>query len=108
MGLYFLPGSFQARDNVAQFIDWLKGIGVAESILFEASDLVDHKNEKNVLYRYIHIDLPLFIIYPPPLNVPFTHANCRRISAGSLMELGRKQYGVNPPTVTEKIIVVLI
>eukprot|EP01147_Barroeca_monosierra_P008667 gene8668-1061_t len=63
------PGSFQARDNVAQFIDWLKGIGVAESILFEASDLVDHKNEKNVLY--------------------------------SLMELGRKQYGVNPPTLVE-------
>lgn len=44
------PGSFLARDNLAGFIKWTRHRGIKESVLFETSDLVERKNEKNVLY----------------------------------------------------------
>ena len=65
------PGTFQARDNIALFINWLKGLNVDSAVLFEPKDLAEHKLrpdfEKNVLY--------------------------------SLMELGRVQRGIDPPRV---------
>ncbi len=42
-------GTFIARDNIANFIQWAKSIGVDPSVTFEADDLVARKNEKNVL-----------------------------------------------------------
>lgn len=32
--------SFQARDNVSQFLDWCRGLGVSERVIFETNDLV--------------------------------------------------------------------
>jgi hypothetical protein len=46
-----VAGSFQARDNVQNFIQWARGLGIDDVILFETNDLVERKNEKNVLYR---------------------------------------------------------
>lgn len=38
---FFLPGSWKARDNVAQFLAWARRLGVPEVVLFETSDLTD-------------------------------------------------------------------
>ena len=40
------PGTFQARDNVANFINWCRRIRIHECLLFETEDLVSRKNEK--------------------------------------------------------------
>ncbi|XP_045744079.1 GAS2-like protein 2 [Mirounga angustirostris] len=44
------PGTFQARDNVSNFIQWCrKEMGVQEVVMFETEDLVLRKNVKNVV-----------------------------------------------------------
>ena len=35
------PGSFLARDNLANFISWTRGRGIKDSVLFETADLVE-------------------------------------------------------------------
>ncbi|EOB07873.1 GAS2-like protein 2, partial [Anas platyrhynchos] len=48
------PGTFQARDNVSNFIQWCrKEMGIKDVLMFETEDLVLRKNEKNfVLYDW--------------------------------------------------------
>ncbi|KFO34360.1 GAS2-like protein 2 [Fukomys damarensis] len=44
------PGTFQARDNVSNFIQWCrKEMGIQEVLMFETEDLVLGKNVKNVV-----------------------------------------------------------
>ncbi|XP_004643039.1 GAS2-like protein 2 [Octodon degus] len=44
------PGTFQARDNVSNFIRWCrKEMGIQEVLMFETEDLVLRKNVKNVV-----------------------------------------------------------
>lgn len=44
------PGTFQARDNVSNFIQWCrKEMGIQEVVMFETEDLVLRKNVKNVV-----------------------------------------------------------
>uniref|UniRef100_A0A8D1HKC0 Growth arrest specific 2 like 2 n=1 Tax=Sus scrofa TaxID=9823 RepID=A0A8D1HKC0_PIG len=44
------PGTFQARDNISNFIQWCrKEMGIQEVLMFETEDLVLRKNVKNVL-----------------------------------------------------------
>ncbi|XP_001373480.2 GAS2-like protein 2 [Monodelphis domestica] len=44
------PGTFQARDNVSNFIQWCrKEMGIKEVLMFETEDLVLRKNEKHVI-----------------------------------------------------------
>ncbi|XP_014933898.3 GAS2-like protein 2 [Acinonyx jubatus] len=44
------PGTFQARDNVSNFIHWCrKEMGIQEVVMFETEDLVLRKNVKNVV-----------------------------------------------------------
>ena len=47
-----IPGTFVARDNVANFILWARSIGIDAAVVFESDDLIGRKNEKNVLYWY--------------------------------------------------------
>ena len=39
----------KARDNAAQFIRWCRGLGVAESVVFESVGLVEHSDERRVI-----------------------------------------------------------
>ncbi|XP_049646260.1 GAS2-like protein 2 [Suncus etruscus] len=44
------PGTFQARDNVSNFIQWCrKEMGIPEVLMFETEDLVLRKNVRNVV-----------------------------------------------------------
>ena len=57
------PGTFFARDNVATFVAWTRWLGVDEAVLFEADDLVQRKNEKNVLYWCDVAHVPFFFFF---------------------------------------------
>ena len=50
------PQTFNARDNVSQFIKWSRRtVGVREVLMFESDDLILRKNEKNVLLCLLEI-----------------------------------------------------
>lgn len=50
------PQTFNARDNVSQFIKWARRIvGVREVLMFETDDIILRKNEKNFLLCLLEI-----------------------------------------------------
>ncbi|XP_053223444.1 GAS2-like protein 2 [Podarcis raffonei] len=50
------PGTFQARDNVSNFIQWCrKEMGIKEVLMFETEDLVLRKNEKNFVLCLLEV-----------------------------------------------------
>eukprot|EP00047_Mylnosiga_fluctuans_P004079 m.232584 g.232584 ORF g.232584 m.232584 type:complete len:1689 (+) comp12383_c0_seq1:42-5108(+) len=59
--------AFHKRDNVSRFIEWVRKLGVDEAVLFEADDLVGHKNEKNVLYSLMELARVQNGVEPPRL-----------------------------------------
>ncbi|ESO98580.1 hypothetical protein LOTGIDRAFT_57760, partial [Lottia gigantea] len=42
-------GSWFARDNTSNFINWCREYGIHDDCLFEAEDLVAHKQEKPII-----------------------------------------------------------
>ena len=48
-------GSFFARDNVSNFIQWCRLVGVYECLLFETDDLVLRKNEKSLIVCLLEV-----------------------------------------------------
>ncbi|NXH98393.1 GA2L1 protein, partial [Pachycephala philippinensis] len=47
------PGTFQARDNVSNFIQWCrKEMDIKDVLMFETEDLVLRKNEKNFVLTF--------------------------------------------------------
>ena len=51
-----LPGSFPARDNVANFITWCRHrLGIADVLLFETNDLVERHSERNVVLCLLEV-----------------------------------------------------
>ena len=59
--------AFHMRDNVTRFITWVRQLGVGPSVLFEADDVVAHKNEKNVLYCLMELARIQNGVEPPRL-----------------------------------------
>lgn len=49
------PGSFIARDNVANFIYWCRELGIPQVVMFETEDLVSNKNEKSVILTLLDV-----------------------------------------------------
>ncbi|XP_061461137.1 GAS2-like protein 2 [Rhineura floridana] len=50
------PGTFQARDNVSNYIQWCrKEMGIQEVLMFETEDLVLRKNEKNFVLCLLEV-----------------------------------------------------
>jgi hypothetical protein len=50
------PQTFNARDNVSQFIKWARRVvGVREVLMFESDDIILRKNEKNFLLCLLEI-----------------------------------------------------
>lgn len=49
------PGTFQARDNVSNFIDWCKTLHIHECLRFETDDLVLRKNEKSFILCLLEV-----------------------------------------------------
>jgi len=50
------PSSFQARDNISQFIGWCRStLAVPDTLLFETEDLVTRRNERNVLLCLLEV-----------------------------------------------------
>ncbi|XP_063002877.1 GAS2-like protein 2 [Elgaria multicarinata webbii] len=50
------PGTFQARDNVSNFIQWCrKEMDIKEVVMFETEDLVLRKNEKNFVLCLLEV-----------------------------------------------------
>ncbi|KAM6052209.1 GAS2-like protein 1 [Chlamydotis macqueenii] len=50
------PGSFVARDNVSNFIQWCRqDLGIQDVLMFETNDLVLKKNEKNFVLCLLEV-----------------------------------------------------
>ncbi|XP_029475506.1 GAS2-like protein 1 [Rhinatrema bivittatum] len=50
------PGSFVARDNVSNFIQWCRqDLGIQDVLMFETNDLVLRKNEKNFVLCLLEV-----------------------------------------------------
>lgn len=96
--------SFQARDTMIRFLAWARGLGIAEGTLFEPDDLVDHKNEKQVLNCLMEIARLARALPPPrmvqmerdldqPMTLPVAvHDQVQRLAAeaGVRLEKGAK------------------
>ncbi|XP_023312503.1 GAS2-like protein pickled eggs [Anoplophora glabripennis] len=50
------PGTFFARDNVSNFINWCRySLEIIECLLFETDDLIMRKNEKHVVLCLLEV-----------------------------------------------------
>ncbi|RWS27446.1 Growth arrest-specific protein 2-like protein, partial [Leptotrombidium deliense] len=47
--------SFYARDNVSNFIEWTRALGVRDAVTFETEDLVLHNNQRNVVLCLLEV-----------------------------------------------------
>ncbi|NXJ93636.1 GA2L1 protein, partial [Corythaixoides concolor] len=55
-GKNVVPGSFIARDNVSNFIQWCRqDLGIQDVLMFETNDLVLKKNEKNFVLCLLEV-----------------------------------------------------
>ena len=63
------PGSFIARDNVANFIGWCRELGIPDVVIFESEDLVLQKNEKSVILTLMEVARKAYIfgVQPPEI-----------------------------------------
>lgn len=53
--LFFVPGSWVARDNISHFIEFCNDLHINECLRFETDDLVLRKNEKSVILCLLEV-----------------------------------------------------
>lgn len=50
------PGTFHSRVNISNFLSWCRGtLGVRDTLLFETEDLVQARNERNVVLCLLEV-----------------------------------------------------
>ncbi|RWS30703.1 GAS2-like protein 1, partial [Leptotrombidium deliense] len=49
------PQTFQARDNMSNFISWCKALNIRECLLFETDDIVLRKNERSFILCLLEV-----------------------------------------------------
>ena len=47
--------TFHARENTKHFLDWCRGLGIRDDLIFETNGLVEHSDEKRVLLCLLEV-----------------------------------------------------
>lgn len=82
-----LPGTFVARDNICQFIDWCRSLAIRNCLLFETEDLVARKNETNFILCLLEVARIGFKVgMPTPLIIQFEQEIEREIENDAKLE----------------------
>lgn len=102
-------GTFFARDNLSNFIDWCrKALGVLECLLFETDDLCLRKNEKHVVLCLLEVARRGAVLgMPAPLLVQMERQIERELAGEELRPddsaLGLVPCGPQPQLVTNDL-----
>ncbi|GBP20732.1 GAS2-like protein pickled eggs [Eumeta japonica] len=103
------PGTFFARDNVSNFIDWARNaLGILECLLFETDDLCLRKNEKHVVLCLLEVARKGSVLgMPAPLLVQMEKQIERELAGEELRPddsaLGLVPLGPQPQLVTNDL-----
>ncbi|XP_028034456.1 GAS2-like protein pickled eggs [Bombyx mandarina] len=92
-------GTFFARDNLSNFIDWCrKALGILECLLFETDDLCLRKNEKHVVLCLLEVARKGAVLgMPAPLLVQM-EKQIERELAGEELRPDDSALGLTVPT----------
>lgn len=102
-------GTFFARDNLSNFIDWCrKALGILECLLFETDDLCLRKNEKHVVLCLLEVARKGAVLgMPAPLLVQMEKQIERELAGEELRPddnaLGLVPSGPQPQLVTNDL-----
>lgn len=102
-------GTFFARDNLSNFIDWCrKALGILECLLFETDDLCLRKNEKHVVLCLLEVARKGSVLgMPAPLLVQMEKQIERELAGEELRPddsaLGLVPSGPQPQLVTNDL-----
>ncbi|XP_060806664.1 GAS2-like protein pickled eggs [Amyelois transitella] len=102
-------GTFFARDNVSNFIDWCRrALGILECLLFETDDLCLRKNEKHVVLCLLEVARKGAVLgMPAPLLVQMEKQIERELAGEELRPddsaLGLVPCGPQPQLVTNDL-----
>lgn len=80
-------GTFFARDNICQFIQWCRSLNIIDCLLFETDDLVVRKNEKSFILCLLEVARIGFKVgMPTPLIIQFEQDIDREIENDAKLE----------------------
>ncbi|KPI98950.1 GAS2-like protein 1, partial [Papilio xuthus] len=102
-------GTFFARDNVSNFIEWCRrALGILECLLFETDDLCLRKNEKHVVLCLLEVARKGAVLgMPAPLLVQMEKQIERELAGEELKPddsaLGLRPLGPQPQLVTNDL-----
>ena len=92
-------GSFQARDNTANFIKWCRCLRIEESLIFESEGLVLHRDERRVILTLLsvaRVGVSLGLCSPRLIELEREIENMEDEMAGEENEKGKREV-MKPP-----------